>query len=198
MGDGMTEAQLKALTQQTVWVCFWFAVIVIPAFYLSQPVGEDGPRRWRLLWDRVKPFLPTPARYVEAPAGAGAESAARTGAAGGEGGAPHTHAGAAGAAGACAGAEAVIPSGSLLLSAEEQGAIAAMVRHKIAVPPAKKLDTIQAGWPEIKARSGDPQSKYARASAIYDSVFAPPPPAVTPLAGREVPAGVEFAGQRQA
>ncbi len=193
MDGGMTEAQLRALTQQTVWVCFWFTVIVIPAFYLSQPVGEDGPRRWRLLWDRVKPFLPTPARYVEGGAGAGPEIAARTGAGGAGGGAPQQDAGAAGAAGAVRGAEAAIPADALRLSAEEAAAVAAMVRHKIVAPAAKKLDTIQAGWPEIRARSGDPQSRYARASVIYDLVFAPPPPPSTPLAGREIPAGVEFA-----
>lgn len=193
MGEGMTEAQLKALTQQTAWATFGFLAVVILALYLTS-VAPDGRRRGVVWGDRVKRLFGRYVRIahsVELHDRANDETAARTGAGDDDEDAPHQGAGADGVRGAGVRAEAVIPPGSLVLTPEEIGAVARMVSHKVATPKATKLDTIKAGWPEIKARSGDPLSKYARASAIYEAVFVPPT-RQTPVAERAVPDGVEF------
>lgn len=70
-------------------------------------------------------------------------------------------------------AEAPISPRSLVLAPEEIAAVARMVAHNKTLAKPNKLATIQAGWPAIKNRSGDPKSQYARASAIYDAIFSP-------------------------
>lgn len=194
MGEGMSEAELRELVQGTVQVGFWFLVIAGLLVYLVTPAVDGGPRRWYVWRDRVKGFLDRRRSYVEPHDGADDESAARTGADDEEGGAPHQDAGAHGAHGAGVRAEPGVSPGSLVLTPAETGAVARMVSHKVANPKATKLDTIKAGWPEVKARSGDPQSRYARASEIYEAVFNPPP-ILKPVTGAPRPPGQLYAGE---
>jgi hypothetical protein len=160
----------------------WGGIIVGVAFTL-----------W-LTSDSWGPSVKRSARSVESHHGAAVESAARTGAEAEEKDAPHQDAGADEVRGAVRGAHPGDLDGSLVLSVEETAAVARMVRHKVAVPTATKFDTIKAGWPEIRGKSGDPNSKYARAAGIYEAVFTPPPD-TTPIVGRPVPQGTAFIGE---
>jgi hypothetical protein len=66
------------------------------------------------------------------------------------------------------------------LAPDEIAAVARMIAHNKTLARPNKLTTIQAGWPEIKNRSGDPRSKYARAGEIYNTFFNPPAEAKYP------------------
>ena len=70
--------------------------------------------------------------------------------------------------------------GGIDLAPDELAAVARMIAHNKTLAKPNKLATIQAGWPEIKNRSGDPRSKYARAGEIYDAIFNPPAEAKYP------------------
>jgi hypothetical protein len=73
--------------------------------------------------------------------------------------------------GACVRAEEPPSGAALVLARDEIGAVARMIAHNKTLAKPNKLATIQAGWPTIKNRSGDPKSQYARASVIYDAIF---------------------------
>ncbi len=77
-------------------------------------------------------------------------------------------------------AEASHETAALVLAPDEIAAIARMIAHNKTLARPNKLATIQAGWPAIKNRNGDPKSQYARASAIYDQIFAAPSEAMYP------------------
>lgn len=79
----------------------------------------------------VRRFFPAPDHSVKSHRAETGVSPARTGAAAANDRAPHWDAGAVPVRGAVRGAEPAIPAGSLLLSAEELTAAAAMVRHKV-------------------------------------------------------------------
>jgi hypothetical protein len=70
--------------------------------------------------------------------------------------------------------------GGIDLAPDELAAVARMIAHNKTLAKPNKLATIQAGWSEIKNRSGDPKSKYARAGEIYDAFFNPPAEAKYP------------------
>lgn len=62
-------------------------------------------------------------------------------------------------------------------SHQAQQAARRMIRHKLENPNTDMLNTIRAGFPEIKSRSGDPSSKYQRyGKPLYDALFAEPEP----------------------
>ena len=102
--------------------------------------------------------------------GADDGAAARTGAGAGAGDRARADAVRAGADGACVReGDAVL---ELLRTDRGREAARRMVLHKINAPTAAKLETIRAGFPDIRARSGDPRSKYARlGSPLYDLLF---------------------------
>ncbi len=67
MGEGMTEAQLDALTQQTVGMAYLFVGLAGLLLYLAH-LGPDGLRRWERLRDHfftVKGSLGPAADYVD-------------------------------------------------------------------------------------------------------------------------------------
>jgi hypothetical protein len=67
-----------------------------------------------------------------------------------------------------------------------------MVRHKMQNPKADMLDTIRAGYPEIKSRSGDPKSKYQQyGKPMYDALFTEPEPEYPALEAQRRPSVVE-------
>lgn len=62
-------------------------------------------------------------------------------------------------------------------SHQMQQAARRMIRHKLENPTTDMLNTIRAGFPEIKSRSGDPSSKYQRwGKPMYDALFSEPEP----------------------
>lgn len=65
MGEGMTEAQLRELVQQTSVVGIVFAVVATLAIYLATPSEEGGPRRWYVWRDRILAWLPPIERRPE-------------------------------------------------------------------------------------------------------------------------------------
>jgi hypothetical protein len=73
-----------------------------------------------------------------------------------------------------------------------QQAARRMIRHKMSSPTADMLDTIRAGFPEIKSRSGDPGSKYQRyGKPMYDALFSEPEEDFPTLAAQRKPSLVE-------
>lgn len=74
---------------------------------------------------------------------------------------------------------------------QDQQAARRMIKHKITNPQADMLDTIRAGFPEIKSRSGDPRSKYQLyGKPMYNALFGEIEPAYPTLEAQRRPSVV--------
>lgn len=57
MGEELTEAQARALVQQSVWLAFGFFIVAGLAVYLATPRVDGEPRRWTLLMAWIQAWL---------------------------------------------------------------------------------------------------------------------------------------------
>jgi len=74
---------------------------------------------------------------------------------------------------------------------QDQQAARRMIKHKITNPQADMLDTIRAGFPEIKSRSGDPRSKYQLyGKPMYNALFGEVEPTYPTLEAQRRPSVV--------
>lgn len=165
---------MERLTVEDAFAIGWITVIIVGVAMLWSYRDDWLPRvRWLARIGRQVFAYFVDVRRASARVST-PSAPARTGAASGADDMWLSNALARGADGAGGRAEEGIAARSLILAPEEIAAVARMVAHNKTLAKPNKLATIQAGWPSIKNRSGDPKSQYARASTIYDAIFSPP------------------------